>query len=995
MTQQFQYTRLEHQSQAVQSIADVFADVHFYQAPRSEVNPVIRPDLAHGTLKANIARVREANKVAIGAVEVASTASPALNLDVLMETGTGKTFTFIETMFKLHQLYGVAKFVVLVPSNAIRQGTLKSLASTAAFFAKEYNNEKISVFNYSNRAVEAFIHNANAGISVLVATYQSFNKDKNTINKRGVEANLFSKAKSYMEALAAIRPAIIIDEPHRFVGAKTVEYLAKFNPLFTIRFGATFKGEDKKSDDDLKFKNLIYTLDSLEAFRQRLVKSITVDTVGYASTEAYALCYQEVSGKAGERVARVSYQTLEGQNAQVALTAKDNLGERTGIHYLDGYVVESVTAKEVLFTNGFALPLGEASSYGMLADETQQLIIARAVANHFEREESLFKRGIKSLSLFFIDAVAKYLPEGTKPAAKPAVLRDWFEAAYRAELARTLAKPNLDVAYRAYLERSAANIGAVHKGYFARSHSEKGEEEAIKLILEEKEKLLSFDTDLRFIFSMWALQEGWDNPNIFTLCKLAPSNSKITKLQQIGRGLRLAVNQELARVTTDDAAFEEVNELVVIVPASEGDFVASIQSEIAAHSVRRVAKVFDDGVLAEYGIAMSTRVANRVLDALATLGVIELNDLTGKGTLRIDRATYHAKRDAILASMNAIAGITTDNAAKMQQYLDAYFDGYGQVKHKSHTPPDKLTVNPKQYAKFKHLWDNLNRDAVLTYELDTPALIGSIIRKIELQFDVKPLGITVTTSKHVEYQHRVESTQATYRVTPHSTLRLGEFVRELANATKLSYATVARVLQTMPAHKFAQIANNENRALAALKDICIWCIYELIINKVSYELREVKIKTALTDTTGALLASLPASLCGKELYPLANAAVLARSLYNEHAMPVDSQPERDTVDESNIEAITVFAKLPKINIPTPVGNYNPDFGYTVSRGATNDLYLVVEAKGYDTENDLGKREGYKIDSAKHFFAALKASGVNVSYKTKLNGESLAELIAAI
>lgn len=995
MTQQFQYTRLEHQSLAVQSIADVFADVHFYKAPRSEANPTIRPDLAHLALKANIARVREVNKIAIGAVDVATTATPALNLDVLMETGTGKTFTFIETMFKLHQLYGVAKFVVLVPSNAIRQGTLKSLASTAAFFAKEYNNEKINVFNYSNRAVEAFIHNANAGISVLVATYQSFNKDKNTINKRGVEANLFSKAKSYMEALAAIRPVIIIDEPHRFVGAKTVEYLTKFNPLFTIRFGATFKGEDKslnnKTDDDLKFKNLIYTLDSLEAFRQRLVKSITVDTVGYASTEAYALCYQDVSGRTGERTARVSYQTLEGRNAQVALAVKDNLGERTGIHYLDGYVVEGVTAKEVLFTNGFALPLGEASSYGMLADETQQLIIARAVSNHFEREESLFKRGIKSLSLFFIDAVAKYLPEGTKSA----ILRDWFEVAYRAELERTLAKPNLDVAYRAYLERSASNIKDVHKGYFARSHSEKGEEEAIKLILEEKEKLLSFDTDLRFIFSMWALQEGWDNPNIFTLCKLAPSNSKITKLQQIGRGLRLAVNQDLARVTTDDAAFEEVNELVVIVPASEGDFVVSIQSEIAAHSVRRVAKVFDDAVLAEYGIAMSTRVANRVLDALATLGVIELDDLTGKGALILDRTTYHAKRDSILANMNTIAGITPENAAKMQQYLDAYFDGYGQVKHKTHTPPDKLTVNPSQYAKFKHLWENLNRNAVLTYELDTAALIASVIRKIEQQFDVKPLGITVTTSKHVEYQHRVESTQATYRVTPHSTLTLGEFVRELANATKLSYATVSRILQAMPATKFGQIANNENRALAALKDICIWCIYELIINKVSYELREVKIKTALTDTTGALLASLPASLCGKELYPLTNAAVLERSLYSETFMPVDSQAERDTIDESNIEAITVFAKLPKINIPTPVGNYNPDFGYAVSRGTTNDLYLVVEAKGYSTENDLGKREGYKIDSAKHFFSALKASGVNVSYKTKLNGESLSELIASI
>lgn len=984
MSRQFQYTRLEYQAKAVGSIAEVFADVHFYRAERDEVNPVFKPFESSYALKANIERVRVGNKVEAGAVDVPTTATPALNLDVLMETGTGKTFTFIETMYKLHQLHGIAKFIVLVPSNAIRQGTLKSLANTAAFLAKEYHNEKINVFNYSNRTVEAFIHNANAGISVLVATYQSFNKDKNTINQRGVEANLFSRAKSYMEALAAIRPVLIIDEPHRFEGAKTVEYLAKFNPLMTIRFGATFKG----LDDSLKYKNLIYTLDSLEAFRQRLVKSITVDTVGSADPDAYALCYTAMNGRAAERAAHIHYRGLDGKSASVFLSVKDNLGEKTGIHYLDAYVVETITGKEVLFTNGFALPLGEQSSYGMLADETQRLIIARSIANHFEREEILFKQGIKSLSLFFIDAVGKYLPEGNKPA----VLREWFEQLYQAKLKETLDKPALDPAYRQYLERSAANIGAVHKGYFARSHSEKGEEEAIKLILEEKEKLLSFDTDLRFIFSMWALQEGWDNPNIFTLCKLAPSNSKITKLQQIGRGLRLAVNQELARVTSDDAAFEQVNELVVVVPATEGDFVASIQNEIAAHSVRRVAKIFDDGVLAEFGVTQSTRVANRVLDALAELGVIDLDDISGQATLVIDRATYHAQRDQILAR---VAQVQTANAANMQAYLDMYFDGYGQVKHKSPAPPPVLTVNPGQYARFKTLWENLNRDAVLTYELDTPVLIANIVRQIGLQFDVKPLGLNVTTTKHAENQYRVESTQTTYAASPHSVYSLGEFVRELANATKLSYQTVTGVLKAMPADKFAQIAKNENRALATLKDIFIWCIYELIINKVTYQLREIRVKTALTDASGGLVNSLPVALCGKELHAITNAAIQQRSLYNEDFMPVDSKPERDTTDESNIAAITVFAKLPKINIPTPVGNYNPDFGYVVTHDAKQALYLVVEAKGYDSSNELGKREGYKIASAKRFFDALQNSGVNVSYKTKLNGETLESLISSI
>lgn len=331
-----------------------------------------------------------------------------------------------------------------------------------------------------------------------------------------------------MQALASIRPVLIIDEPHRFEGKQTLEYLAHFNPLLTIRFGATFKGDTK---------NLIYTLDSLDAFRQRLVKGITVDSVGAGADAEQALCFASVgSGTARDRSALVTYQTLAGKAASVTLQAKDNLGEKTGMGFLDGHVVESVTGKEVLFTNGFALPLGQITAFGMLAEQMQSLIIERAIANHFEREEALFKRGIKSLSLFFIDAVAKYLPDGHKPAS----VREAFERHYRAQFSAMLARPDLDDGYRAYLARSASDIGRVHKGYFARSHSEKGEEEAIKLILQEKEKLLSFDTDLRFIFSMWALQEGWDNPNIFTLCKLAPSHSKISKLQQIGRGLRLA-----------------------------------------------------------------------------------------------------------------------------------------------------------------------------------------------------------------------------------------------------------------------------------------------------------------------------------------------------------------------------------------------------------------------------------------------------------------------
>ncbi|MDN3545517.1 DEAD/DEAH box helicase family protein [Kinneretia asaccharophila] len=987
MSAQFQYTRLAYQAQAVDSVFQVFTDVRFVPPGSVHANPTYVAHEAQRTLQANIERIRQANGIQTGAIDVPHTPTPALSLDVLMETGTGKTFTFIETIHRLRQNYGLSKFIVLVPSNAIRQGTIKTLQTTAAFFAREYGNQKINVFNYSDKTVKGFIHAANAGISVMVATYQSFAGDNKVINKRGVESNLFGRAKSYMEALAAIRPVLIIDEPHRFDGKVVKEYLPKFNPILTLRFGATFKRDE--------FKNLIYTLDSLEAFRQRLVKGITVDTVGSGADMAQTLLLNQVSGSAKARTAQVRYQTATGKTASITLQAKDNLGEKTGLAWLEGYVVEGITTKELLFTNGFTLPLGEATGYGMLADEVQSLLVQRTVANHFEREEALFKRGIKAISLFFIDAVYKYLPDGQRPA----VLRETFERHYLAQLTELLARPDLDPDYRAYLARTTADVSRVHKGYFARSHSEKGEEEAIKLILQDKERLLSFDTDLRFIFSMWALQEGWDNPNVFTLCKLAPSDSKITKLQQIGRGLRLAVNQQLERVSVDDAAFDEINDLVVVVPASEGDFVRAIQSEIAAHSVKRVSQQLSHEVLRLNGIIASDNpfMTVALLGALAQQGIAQLDMASGTATLVLDKAPYQARRDALERALLAqVPGFTAGQAKQLVEYLDAYYDGAGQIKAKKPQAAPQLTIRPEQYQKFKHLWENLNRRAVLRYDLDTEAFKTHVLQRIASDFKVLPLSVSVTRTTGVETINEARSVQSPYLVKPHSVYTLAQFVRELANMTRLSVHTVADILRRMPEDKFAQIQHNENRALLLLRDVMQRCIHELVINKVSYALREIRVETALTDRTGQLLKTIPLSLCGKEEHAIGDSSVRDRSLYQDALMPVDSQIERDTVDASNHTQITVFAKLPRINIPTPAGNYNPDFGYVLTRGGqAQSLYLVVETKGYDSTLDIPQDERWKIDAARQFFAALQAEGVNVRFSTRINTENLGQIIQQI
>ena len=753
MAAQFQYSRLAHQAQAVQSLAQVFDNISFQPAFHAQANPLFDLENCKTQLQANIEAVRQVNGVTHGPVAVQANNPLGLQLDIMMETGTGKTFTFIETMHMLHQRHGMSKFIVLVPSNAIRQGTLNSLRTTAEFFAKEYDNQKIAFYNYSDKTIGGFLHAANKGIAVMVSTYQSFAGENRIMNQRGVEANLFGHAKSYMEALAALNPVLIIDEPHRFEGARTQTYLAKFKPLLTLRFGATFRNDE--------YLNLIYTLDSVNAFKQRLVKGITVDTVGVGAEDAQLLCLQEVTGGSGERAGKVAFKTLDGKNKTVSLRKKDNLGDKTKLPYLNGYVVENITKQELMFTNGFVLPLQAPQSVGMLAEDMQSAIIERTVANHFEHEEDLFKRGIKSLTLFFIDAVAKYLPQGQQ--ATP--VRQAFEQHYRAHLEKTLAKPQLDKTYRAYLERTAKTIDQVHKGYFAASHSDKSQDEAISLILKDKEKLLSFDTDLRFIFSMWALQEGWDNPNVFTLCKLAPSPSKITKLQQIGRGLRLAVNQKLERITQDEPEFDTINDLVVVVPASEADFVEAIQNEIAAHSLGNRDGSLDALWLVDEKAAPNIQVAGRLLDKLAELGVVSLDDATGKAKLVMTPQAFHQQQSGLKLAVAGVKGNTPEYAEQLMRWLNDFMAGISRTKRKEKRPPTHLKVNAKRFAHFKELWEQLNRNTRVRFELHQAVLIEHVLARIEKDFQVLPLTFSLTRQREVEkfdQQHRIETIQGSY-----------------------------------------------------------------------------------------------------------------------------------------------------------------------------------------------------------------------------------------
>ncbi|KNE05110.1 DEAD/DEAH box helicase [Helicobacter pylori] len=959
------FKRLDYQEQCRDQILGVFKGIYFMEQENDAqriANPVFEIGAFKDLLLENIENLRSKQKITQGSVGI----EKSLNCDILMETGTGKTFCFLECVYALHQNYHLSKFIVLVPSNAIKLGVLKSVEITREFFKSEYSNTHLESYEDAER----FILASNHKCCVLVMTFSAFNKEKNTINKSCLEnTNLFNGAKSYMRALASMRPIVILDEPHRFLGDKTKKYLEQLNALITLRFGATFK-------DD--YNNLIYTLDSKKAFDCALVKSISVASVG-ESYECF-LELKEIKKIQNEYEAMINYTDLENKTQSVKVKTHDNLGALTQISALEDYIVEKITKTEIRFLNGFNLLLDQKEPFSHLLEGEQEVMLKEAIKSHFEREEGLFKKGIKALCMVFISGVNSYLSENEKPA-KLALL---FEKLYQQKLEEVLKKP-LDENYRAYLERTKDAILKVHGGYFAKSKKESDEAQVIALILKEKEKLLSFDSDLRFIFSQWALQEGWDNPNVMTICKLAPSHSNITKLQQIGRGLRLAVNDKGERITKEHADFDFVNELVVIVPQVEGDFVGAIQQEISEHSL--IKQTFSAEELEKSGV-VKKGYYGVLLETLEGLGFGEKTD-DENFKLTLNQNEFLKKEPELERLKNE----KYLDFEKLKDFLKDRLIGNSRVRNKNERKTEKIKINKENFKKFETLWAGLNHQARIAYAMDSESLIDEIVKNINSSFKVSSKIVSVTTHKKVETMGNNAKTEIFERESA-CVWSLHEFISTLSNKVKLSFKSVAKVLEKIDENKFNEIKKNEQEGLKRLEELFLEIIYQNIKDKISYQMRETTIKNrkndAFYDEKGEIREFLDGSL-GADKYEIKNSSAREKCLY-ENFMQVDSEIEKDTIEESNDTKIIVFGKLPRVKIPVGLNQtYSPDFGYVVENNDKKVL-LVVETKGVDRESELRPEEERKISTAKKFFEALKKQGVNIEYKTKLNNDQLSALI---
>ncbi len=960
------FKRLDYQEKCLNQILGVFKGIDLRESENDAQrisNPVFEIESIKDLLLENIQNLRSEQKITQGSVGV----EKSLNCDILMETGTGKTFCFLECVYALHQNYHLSKFIVLAPSNAIKLGVLKSIEITREFFKSEYSNTHLE----SYEDIRSFILASNHKCCVLVMTFSAFNKEGNVINKSCLEnTNLFNGAKSYMQALASICPVVIMDEPHRFLGDKTKKYLEQLNALITLRFRATFK-------DD--YKNLIYALDSKKAFDCALVKSISVASVG--ESNEYFLELKGVVKTQNDYEAAINYTNLENKTQSIKVKKHDNLGVLTQISALEDYIVENITKTEARFLNGFNLLLDQKEPFSHLLWGEQEVMLKEAIKSHFEREEGLFKKGIKALCMVFISGVNSYLSENEKPA-KLALL---FEKLYQQKLEEVLKKEDLDENYRAYLERTRDAIYKVHGGYFAKSNKESDEAQVIALILKEKEKLLSFESDLRFIFSQWALQEGWDNPNVMTICKLAPSHSNITKLQQIGRGLRLAVNDKGERITKEHADFDFVNELVVIVPQVEGDFVGAIQQEISEHSL--IKQVFSGEELEKSGI-VKKGYYGFLLETLEGLGFGKKTD-DENFKLTLNQNEFLEKEP----ELEKLKDEKYLDLEKLKCFLKDRLVGHFRVRNKNERKSEKIKINKENFKKFETLWDGLNHQARIAYAIDSESLIDEIVKKIDSSFNVKLKIVSVTTHKKVETMGNNAKT-GVFEQKSACVWSLHEFISALSNKVKLSFKSVAKVLGNINENKFDLIKKNEQESLRRLEELFLEIIYQNIKDKISYQMRETTIKDrkndAFYDEKGEIREFLDGSLVGDK-YEIKNSSAQEKCLY-ENFMQVDSEIEKDTIEESNDTKIIVFGKLPRVKIPIGLNQtYSPDFGYVVENNDKKVL-LVVETKGVENESELREEEKRKISTAKKFFEALKKQGVNIEYKTKMNKDQLSALV---
>lgn len=959
---------------AKKGIDDLFTEAGFKNAD------LVLSDTA---LLDNIHQVQRSQNLPISDALV-KTKVARVNLDIEMETGTGKTYCYIKTLFELNKQYGWSKFIIVVPSIAIREGVAKSLEITAEHFLESYQ-KKARFFIYNSKQLhhlESF--SSDAGINVMVINVQAF-ASRGADNRRIYDVLDDFQSRKPIDVISANRPILILDEPQKMEGTQTLKSLEEFKALMVLRYSATHKTTHNK----------IHRLDALDAYNQKLVKKIAVRGIavkGLAGTNAY-LYLQSIdisTKKPPEARVELERKLANGDIRPVVrkIGKGDNLFDLSGgLDQYRNYVVADINANTdtLSFTNGVELVVGDATG-DVNEPALRRIQIREAVKAHFDKEQELFQQGVKVLTLFFIDEVAKYRDYAA--VDEKGEYARIFEEEYTRYLNEML---DLDeTAYVKYLKGIAAD--KTHSGYFSIDKKSKrqvdsdvaarGENaglsddvDAYDLILKDKERLLSLTEPVRFIFSHSALREGWDNPNVFVICALKHSDNTISRRQEVGRGLRLSVNQQGDRMD-HPAIVHDVNVLTVVASESYKDFVAALQKDIS------------DSLSARPRVANEDYFTGKVLKTPA--GDVQVTPQLAKQIYRYlvkndytddsDRiaGTYHdAKKAGTLADL---PDDLKPHAEQVFQLIDSVFSAGQLPDIGDDRRPKKNPLNANfEKQEFKALWSRINRKAAYSVEFDSDELVQKAVKEIDASLRVTPLQYTIQHGEQaaaVTYDGIKEGNAFTLKATETETNRNSihsavkyDLIGKLAEGTQLTRRTVAEVLKGINVAVFAQFKTNPESFIAEATRLINEQKATVIIEHLAYDPVEDKFDLDIF-TAGQTKQDF--SKAGDKLQ---------RHIYD--YVLTDSNIERSFVKELDTSSdVVVYAKLPRgFLIPTPVGDYNPDWAISFKEGVVKHIYFVAETKGSMSTMELREIEKTKIKCARKFFDEMnrRYAPENVKY----------------
>lgn len=901
--------------------------------------------------------------------------SDKLNIDILMETGTGKTFTYLNLIFEINKIYKQNKFIIFVPRKAILESVKQNIKLTKDYFYNQYRKH-LKTYTYNNEKslgsiINHYIKNKEE-LSVLILTNSSMDK-KLAILHRNSEG-LFN-TKSVFENIAELKPISIIDEPHLLKGEAFSKYFSKIKTLY-FRFGATFP-----KDSESALSNVAYCLDSISAFRNYLVKQIRVHTIGRDNQSPFI-----VSTNTKIKSATFSYFNA-GIEKQTSIHIGEDLGKLDS--KFKGIYLNKISQDKAYLSSGETIE--KQKTYRLENNEITSLL-SKAIDLHFEKEEKLFKANIKALSLFFIPNIEDF--RGDKPFVK-----EEFERLYKQKRAKIL-KQDLSEEYRAYLEKDFdrdMNL-KVHEGYFSGDSKNKEDREAsgVKMILEEKEKLLSFDYPLRFIFSVWALQEGWDNPNIFTLTKLASSSSDTSRHQQVGRGLRICVNNEGKRINHkylnyNDNEFFDINYLDMLISGEERGFIEGLQKEIIEASFTLGGDILDRESLIKLGL--NQREVDRFTIALEDLGFVEFDEISD--TFKIISPIYEG-----IKNNDNIKNLFKDKFDRILELFKEPTNKHSQIVN-SNKKEAKVKIRKNLAKEFRELWQIINKRAVLTYNnINKETLMKEIIKRFN--------NIKIEKEKIV-YEKKVYDTKNNKIITEEvksfaikdysKILKIGDLILDFSRDEGIPINFLIEIYNNLNKENFI---NSPKEAFETLKYIIKEEAHKNLLLSASYDFCESSfsnspfIEDILYNKNGEPKDSIEKYKLGR--YITKDKSPSENYLYDEAIW--DSKIEEEVILEENRliddKTVEVFAKLPKFKIPTPYKDYEPDFAYLLKNKNNQKIFFVCETKGYDRESDIPEEEMQKINYAKKFFECLnnnlKREDIKVIYKTRINKEKLIEVI---